>query len=71
MNKFIVEYFGHSGDVLGIKEFEAENIETAKMIIENEIAEKTFIYINSVEKEKLGIGFVGIRTSAILKFYLG
>jgi len=71
LNKFLVEYFGHNGEVLGFNEFEAENIDFAKGLVEDEIGENSIIYVNSVEKENLDISIVGICTSAISKFYLG
>jgi len=71
LSKFVVEYFGHNGDVLGFNEFEAESINFAKGLVENEIGENSIIYVNSVEKETLDISIVGVCTSAISKFYLG
>lgn len=71
LNKFVVEYFGHNGNILGINTIEAEDIEKAKKIVEKEIVGNSIIYVDSSEKAEHKINTVGVCTSAISKFYLG
>ena len=71
MNKFVVEYFGHNGDVLGCNDWLGLFTVFAKGLVEDEIGENSIIYVNSVEKENLDISIVGVCTSSISKFYLG